>query len=54
MRERERDRERQRDRDTGRESRRLHARGLMRDPILVLQDRALGQRQAPTPERVAV
>ena len=33
-------------RDTGRGRSRLHARSLMRDLILGLQDRALGQRQA--------
>ena len=39
-------RERERRRDTGRGRSRLHAPGPMWDSILVLQDRALGQRQA--------
>ena len=43
----ERERERERGRDTGRGRSRLHARSLMRDLILGLRDRALGQRQVP-------
>ena len=42
----ERERERERGRDTGGGRSRLHARSLMRDSILGLQDCALGQRQA--------
>ena len=40
-------RDRERGRDTGRGRSRLHAGSLMWDSNLGLQDRALGQRQAP-------
>ena len=39
--------ERERERERGRGSSRLHARSPTWDPIPGLQDRALGQRQAP-------
>ena len=41
------EREKKRGRDTGRGRSRLHARSPTRDPIPGLQDRVLGQRQAP-------
>ena len=47
MRDRERERKRERGRDTGRGRSKIHARSLMWDSIPGLQDRALGQRQAP-------
>ena len=46
-RERNRERERERVRDRGRGRNRLHARSLMWDSNLGLQDHALGRRQAP-------